>query len=129
MVQTVAAGTANCSETAVISFVSDDTSLYPTFDTTYATEKNLYSFWWYAVNRGCENPGMVNFINLTLNLFFINKKLDFLKKKSMIEKKIYFNIFSSIFLFSCSQKNIIDFDISDLPKRKNKNQLKRGIRN
>ena len=38
----------------------------------------------------------------------------------MIKKKFIFLFFTSIFLFSCSQKNnIIDFDISDLPKRKN----------
>ncbi len=37
----------------------------------------------------------------------------------MIKKKFIFLFFTSIFLFSCSQKNnIIDFDISDLPKRK-----------
>tara|TARA_A100001035_G_scaffold267616_1_gene251720 strand:+ start:839 stop:1330 length:492 start_codon:yes stop_codon:yes gene_type:complete len=37
----------------------------------------------------------------------------------MIKKKFIFLLFTSIFLFSCSQKNnIIDFDISDLPKRK-----------
>ena len=38
----------------------------------------------------------------------------------MIKKKFIFLFFTSIFLFSCSQQNnIIDFDISDLPKRKN----------
>ena len=38
----------------------------------------------------------------------------------MIKKKFIFLFFTSIFLISCSQKNnIIDFDISDLPKRKN----------
>ena len=37
----------------------------------------------------------------------------------MIEKKFILIFFTSIFLFSCSKNNIIDFDISDLPKRKN----------
>tara|TARA_B000000609_G_scaffold66564_1_gene49678 strand:+ start:956 stop:1447 length:492 start_codon:yes stop_codon:yes gene_type:complete len=38
----------------------------------------------------------------------------------MIKKKLFLIIFTSIFLVSCSQKNnIIDFDISDLPKPKN----------
>ena len=37
----------------------------------------------------------------------------------MNEKKIILIFFASIFLFSCSKNNIIDFDISDLPKRKN----------
>ena len=37
----------------------------------------------------------------------------------MIEKKIILIFFTSIFLFSCSKNNIIDFDISDLPKRTN----------
>ena len=38
----------------------------------------------------------------------------------MIKKKFILILFTSIFLFSCSQKNnIIDFDISDLPKPKN----------
>ena len=37
----------------------------------------------------------------------------------MIKKKLFLIIFTSIFLVSCSQKNnIIDFDISDLPKPK-----------
>ena len=36
----------------------------------------------------------------------------------MIEKKIILIFFTSIFLFSCSKNSIIDFDISDLPKRK-----------
>ena len=37
----------------------------------------------------------------------------------MIKKKFILILFTSIFLFSCSQKNnIIDFDISDLPKSK-----------
>lgn len=37
----------------------------------------------------------------------------------MIKKKFILIFFTSIFLFSCSQKNnIIDFDISDLPKSK-----------
>ena len=37
----------------------------------------------------------------------------------MIKKKFILLFFTSIFLFSCSKNNIIDFDISDLPKRKN----------
>ena len=38
----------------------------------------------------------------------------------MLKKKLFLIIFTSIFLVSCSQKNnIIDFDISDLPKPKN----------
>ena len=38
----------------------------------------------------------------------------------MIKKKLFLIFFTSIFLVSCSQKNnIIDFDISDLPKPKN----------
>ena len=37
---------------------------------------------------------------------------------SMVEKKFILIFFTSIFLFSCSKTNIIDFDISDLPKRK-----------
>ena len=37
----------------------------------------------------------------------------------MIEKKFILIFFTSIFLFSCSKNKIIDFDISDLPKRKN----------
>ena len=37
----------------------------------------------------------------------------------MIKKKFILIFFTSIFIFSCSQKNnIIDFDISDLPKSK-----------
>ena len=36
----------------------------------------------------------------------------------MNKKKIILIFFTSIFLVSCSQNKIIDFDISDLPKRK-----------
>ena len=36
----------------------------------------------------------------------------------MIKKKIILIFFTSIFLFSCSKNEIIDFDISDLPKPK-----------
>ena len=36
----------------------------------------------------------------------------------MIKKKFILILFTSIFLFSCSKNEIIDFDISDLPKPK-----------
>ena len=44
----------------------------------------------------------------------------------MNEKKIILIFFASIFLFSCSKNNIIDFDISDLPKRKNIKPAEKG---
>ena len=46
----------------------------------------------------------------------------------MIKKKLFFIFFTSIFLVSCSQKNnIIDFDISDLPKPKKTNLAEEDI--
>ena len=44
----------------------------------------------------------------------------------MIEKKFILIFFTSIFLFSCSKNKIIDFDISDLPKRKNIKPAEKG---
>ena len=44
----------------------------------------------------------------------------------MIEKKFILIFFTSIFLFSCSKNNIIDFDISDLPKPKSIKSVEDG---
>ncbi len=48
--------TANCSETAVISFVSDNTSVYPTFRYNTATgQKTCVAAAQTAIDRGCAN--------------------------------------------------------------------------
>ena len=48
--------TANCSETAVISFISDNTSIYPTFRYNTATgAKTCTAAAQTAIDRGCEN--------------------------------------------------------------------------
>ena len=48
--------TANCSETAVISFISDNTSIYPTFRYNTATgQKTCVAAAQTAIDRGCEN--------------------------------------------------------------------------
>tara|TARA_B000000609_G_scaffold66564_1_gene49677 strand:+ start:403 stop:888 length:486 start_codon:yes stop_codon:yes gene_type:complete len=52
----VAAGTtATCNDDAVISFVSDDTSLYPTFNYNTATGAKTCTASGTALNRGCTN--------------------------------------------------------------------------